>query len=45
LWNVTTGVETACIELDALVSAIVALSPNLMVAGGHLGLHWLEIVD
>ena len=46
LWDVATGAETARLELDAPVRAIVAPGPNLIVAGDALGrLHWLEVRD
>ncbi len=46
LWDVKTRAETACLELDAPVTALVAIAPNRLVAGDYRGLlHWLEFVD
>jgi WD40 repeat protein len=45
LWDVASGAEGARIEVDALVRAIAALAPKLIVAGDQRGLRWLEVVD
>ena len=45
LWDVATGAETARLELDAAVRAIVAIAPDLLIAGDQHGLHWLEVLD
>ena len=46
LWDAATGAETARLELDAPVTALVAVAPNRLVAGDARGLlHWLEVVD
>lgn len=46
LWDVANGAEVARLELDAPVTALVAVAPNRLVAGDERGLlHWLEIVD
>jgi hypothetical protein len=43
---VTAGAETACLETDAPIHCVLALSAVRLVAGDELGhLHWLEIVD
>ncbi len=46
LWDVAKGTEVARLELDAPVTAIVAVAPRRLVAGDRRGvLHWLEVVD
>ena len=45
LWDVASGAEGARIEVDALVRAIAALAPKLIVAGDQRWLRWLEVVD
>ena len=46
LWDVATGAEVARLELDAAVSALVAVAPTRLVAGDYRGLlHWLELLD
>jgi WD40 repeat protein len=46
LWDVKTGAETARLEVDAPVTAVVAVAPNRFVAGDLRGLlHLLEVVD
>ena len=45
LWDVTNEVELTRLEIDAPVTAIVALGPDLLVAGDLSGrLHWLKLV-
>ena len=42
----TTGAETARLELDAPVGALAASGANLIVAGDTFGrLHWLEALE
>ncbi len=45
LWDLTSGAETARLEVDASISALAALSDGRLVAGDNLVLHWLEIVE
>jgi WD40 repeat protein len=46
LWDLATGEEVARLELDASVTALVAVGPNRLVAGDQGGiLHCLEILD
>ncbi len=46
LWDVKTGAEIACLETDAPIACLLALSTSRLVAGDSLGrLHWLEVVD
>ena len=45
LWDVTKKVELTRLEIDAPVTAIAALGPDLLVAGDTSGrLHWLKLV-
>ena len=45
LWDVANEVERTRLEIDAPVTAIVALGPDLLVAGDVSGrLHWLKLV-
>jgi WD40 repeat protein len=45
LWDVTNEVERTRLEIDAPVTAIAALGPDLLVAGDLSGrLHWLKLV-
>ena len=46
LWDMSSGAEIARLEIDAPVTALVAIGLNRLVAGDSAGrLHWLEIVD
>lgn len=46
LLNSNTGIEASCLEIDATVVSLVAVSEARLLACDVLGrLHWLEIVD
>jgi predicted ATPase len=46
LWDVATGEEVARFELDAGLSALIAITPNRVIACDRRGLlYWLEVVN
>jgi WD40 repeat protein len=44
LWDLSSGAETARLEIDAAVICLITLSAARFVAGDALGLHWLNAV-